>query len=115
MGEAKRRREQQRLIAEIDDVIAEMTSANGRAPSLSWVEAEMWRRHPGPPDIDLDPAFRLGAIEGLRSIIRRRLGLPESTEPAAPVTPDELREQGDRLHAHAAELRRYADERRPPC
>jgi hypothetical protein len=69
-----------------------------------------------PPD--LDPLFREGAIGGMRLMIRRRLGLPEEAvepDPEPELTPEELRAQAQRLYAHAEELRRYNDERTPPC
>jgi hypothetical protein len=57
-----------------------------------------------------------GAIGGFRLMIRRRLGLAdkdEIEEPEPELTPDELRVQGERLMAHADELRRYLRERTP--
>jgi hypothetical protein len=59
---------EQDLIAEIDAVISDMTSATGRPPPVSWVENELRRRYPMPPD--LDPVFQDGAIAGFRLAVR---------------------------------------------
>jgi len=84
------------LIADIDAVIAGMSPA-GRPPPVSWVEKELWRRHPMPPD--LDERCRYGALAGLRLMIRRRLGLSEEAESELEpeLASDELCAQAQRL------------------
>jgi hypothetical protein len=102
------------LIAEIDQIISDMTGINGIAPPENWVVAELMRRH----SVDLSEHPNAGliircAISGFRGTVRERLGLPwdEDQMPAEARTPEELREEAERRFRHADELERYQRER----
>jgi hypothetical protein len=102
------------LIAEIDQIMSDITGINGIAPPENWVVAELMRRHS--VDLGEHPNAELimrCAIAGFRGTVRERLGLPwdEDQMPAESRTPEELREEAERRFRHADELERYQQER----
>ena len=104
-------------IAEIDEIITEMTGANGIVPSPNWVFTELMRRR-SVLSADLGEHPNAGlimrcAIAGFRGIVRERLGLrwDEDEMPTDSRTPEELREEAERRFRHADELERYQRKR----
>jgi hypothetical protein len=102
------------LIAEIDQIISDMTGVNGIAPPANWVVAELIRRHS--VDLGEHPNAELivrCAIAGFRGTVRERLGLPwdEDQMPAEARALEELREEAEHRFRHADELERYQRER----
>jgi hypothetical protein len=98
------------LVAKIDAAIANMTR-NGTPPQVEWIVQDLLRQHPPPPAL---PLVEFAARAGLRTVVRRRLGLPEESGHAEgqPLDPQKLREQAANLVAHADALARYAKQRR---
>jgi hypothetical protein len=102
------------VVAEIDEIIADMTASNGIAPSANWVFTELMRRR-SVSDLGEHPNAELIIRCAIAAFAAQsvRMGLPwdEDQMPAESRTPEELREEAERRFRHADELERYQQER----